>query len=364
METKKYTKKVVVSGYYGMSNYGDDLFGILTYLYYRNFYDIVKVSAPPINTNIKIDYVNIPFVTGSLSKINYAGQISRFFQNGIASLWCDEYILAGGSNLSYNSSYRQRSIPVICKKYFKNIKINGLGLSLGPFNSENETKKYHKLVRNFDYLLVRDNASYREASKNFTDCNIELSFDLAVLGIDKLTNKITKKEGVGISLCHGISYDEIKLIADKIISSDLGAKIFVLNYHESIGDKEMSEKLAVYFKSQGYLKFEIISAGEHTVEDIWNQIGSCEIFFSVRLHGAITAYCHNVPFILYEYQKKCKDYLETVGQEKDLIISSVGLDKALDNLLSNARIPSVSPCDLLNKFDNKLKNSIRAVNEN
>ncbi|EIA3113405.1 polysaccharide pyruvyl transferase family protein [Vibrio cholerae] len=358
MVAKKYDKKIVISGYYGMSNYGDDLFGLLSYLLYSSYYEDVKVSSKKIKTNYMIRYLNIPIITNGIDRCSRVGAISRVLQNVIASLFNDEYILAGGSNLCYNSSVIQRKIPIFTRRLNPRLKIKGIGLSYGPFNDKTEKDTYNEIIKNYSCLMLRDVASFDEASESSCE-NIIPSFDLAILGKEYFNASNEKNIGtIGVSLCHGISDCEVVFLAKKIIDENLNARIFTLNTHVSLGDFAYTNKLVDIFKCHGYEKFELVDSKSHTVEGIWEAIGSCEYFFSVRLHGAITAYAQNIPFILYEYQKKCTDFLDKVGQDNNLIISRSGFEKAIDSLFSLDVSPKVNPDFLLEDFKRKFNKTI------
>lgn len=359
MENKEFNKKLVVSGYYGMSNYGDDLFGLLSYLYFKKFYKDVRISSNKINTKYPLKYLHIPIITDKIGFIGMIGKLSRVLQNILACLWCDVYLLAGGSNLCYNSSVLQRQIPVYVKKLFKDISYCGVGLSLGPFKNEKQKNTYKRIVSNFKYLIVRDSKSL-ELSAEFTLNSIKSGFDLAVLGCElfpkckkselKQTNKV-----IGISLCHGISDEEIEYVARFLNENNIHARIFILNTHDVLGDLKFTEKLIKFLESENNSNYSIISADVFSVEDIWHQIGLCDYFFSVRLHGAITAYCNEVPFILYEYQEKCTDFLDTICQPNKLRVNKsaksiyFGLKTLIFDLNLVNEMPK-SPQSFLDKF--------------
>ena len=84
----------------------------------------------------------------------------------------------------------------------------------------------------------------------------------------------------------------------------------ILNSNESVGDASISKKLSSYL-SDNRVSTEIIEY-ENPVESL-KVISACDMFFSVRLHGGISAYLLNVPFLLVEYHAKCKDFLDYIG---------------------------------------------------
>ena len=51
------------------------------------------------------------------------------------------------------------------------------------------------------------------------------------------------------------------------------------------------------------------------VQETWNEVSSCNLMISTRLHASIFACYAQVPFFLIEYHKKCSDFLSDVGQD-------------------------------------------------
>ncbi|MBF3237318.1 polysaccharide pyruvyl transferase family protein [Aeromonas veronii] len=359
MENKKYNKKIVITGYYGMSNYGDDLFGVLSFLYLSEHYKSVRVSSCNIKTDFDVEYFRIPFVTSRIGRVDKFGKCARVVQNIVSAMWCNKYVLAGGSNLSYNSSLLHRKIPFYIKKYIKNISYNGVGLSFGPFKNHKQELEYCNIVNSFDSFIVRDNQSLVE-SKSLNVRNAALAFDLAVLGCEYfgvVSRPSRSRVVLGISLCHGITHEEIEQIADFLNNNiNVEPRIFVLNFHEKLGDWGLS----IYLQSKLDSEAKIVSAEELSVENIWREIGSCDRFFSVRLHGAITAFCNDVPFVLYEYQQKCTDFINTISQPEHLRIGSdsCGMKNVLTSLINENNASEVINRNVfLEKLKDKLKNS-------
>jgi len=90
-------------------------------------------------------------------------------------------------------------------------------------------------------------------------------------------------------------------------------RIFSLNSHPIHGDNQRSEYVSERLKAAG-IAVELIDYAERGVIGTWRDIAACDAVVSVRLHGAITAYLCGVPFILFEYHKKCSDFLDDIGQ--------------------------------------------------
>jgi polysaccharide pyruvyl transferase WcaK-like protein len=77
-------------------------------------------------------------------------------------------------------------------------------------------------------------------------------------------------------------------------------------------------------------------------------ISSSDLFFSVRLHGAISAYLLEVPFLLVEYHEKCKDFLDYIGFDKEnRILASVAdkvhVSECLESISDSSKNFSVVP---------------------
>jgi polysaccharide pyruvyl transferase WcaK-like protein len=181
-------------------------------------------------------------------------------------------------------------------------------------------------LNGFSYLALRDHESYLTAKEMDLPFEPVAARDLAgVLPIFLGHSQDRERTRLGISLCNyeryksGCSTREKSrntAISEGILAfsreNGVPVTVFVLNTHPVYGDREISMQLAVMLRENG-VDAEVESLDSGPLH-LWEKIGGCRAFFSVRLHGAISAYLQNVPFSLVEYHGKCSAFLEDVGQ--------------------------------------------------
>ena len=117
-------------------------------------------------------------------------------------------------------------------------------------------------------------------------------------------------------------YCDVFINAINQLKNDIDFEIVVLNLneHTHIGDFELCKYVYENLTTQD-VRCELINYKEIGVMSTWETISLLDAYISVRLHGAISAYLCKVPFALYEYHVKCKEFLNDIGQNKSLRIT-------------------------------------------
>ena len=331
------SKKIALTGYYGFSNYGDDLFSLACSWGSREYWSAhdVKIVGPSI-PGVKARY-SVPsfFPRKWYAAPGAMGKFSRLLFLLSAIIQNDLLILAGGSTLSSLGSKYIRKIQYIATKA-KMIQIAGIGVSVGPFLSKNDQHFFLKFLENFSFLSVRDSASYKIIQGLNLKQKSILSKDLAgIVPLALAKQKYVKKTNLlGIALCDYKYQNSITMrisafpkkaifrgIRDFAQNNKISVRIFSLNSHPISGDDTLAADLYKYL-SKVDIEIEIVSFSTERVDKIWQKIAECSAMFSIRLHGAITAYLNDVPFSLVEYHKKCSDFLIDIGQPASLRLSS------------------------------------------
>ena len=321
-------KSIGFSGYYGMANYGDDLFGVVSALAARHYWPSIEVRIIAPRLDCFAAAYGVPsFVPPQLyRRLDVVGLATRATTVlGNAAL-VDKYVYAGGSTFHSGRLDVMRILFWINRRrasYF-----SAIGVSIGPFETISDERATKKLLSYFEYVAVRDKRSYDVVNSFDLDVPLVLAADLA--GTVPLVHK---KKGVararqltditvGFSPCFLIGrareakrYCDCFVNAVRVMSREINfhVKIICLNEHEEVGDVDLcnyakNELAAVDVAS------EVVRYRNLGVLATWDEIAGLDAYFSVRLHGAITAYMCKVPFYLFEYHQKCSDFLELVGK--------------------------------------------------
>lgn len=185
-----------------------------------------------------------------------------------------------------------------------------IGVSIGPVAKKDEGK-LAAILRDIDCFGARDKSSLMFAKRHGLN-QVYLTYDLALgyLGGGK-TDAGTK---VGIAL-HGERYRGrlkskiLDLISGRqefvLISLDRENSAWVKEIHDDIMSCNKNARISV----KSYNGF---------VDEILGIVLECDVFITSKLHGGISAYALNIPFILEEYHPKCTDFLHDIGWRLDL----------------------------------------------
>ena len=355
---------IAFTGYYGMSNFGDDLFGLVCASGAAKFWPQSKTRV--LSTNI--DGVDSDFTVPSwfnrdvYASAGLVGTASRLMFALREASRSQTFILGGGSVLSSQSSGVRDFIYKTSK--FTKLRFAALGVSIGPFSSGNEEKKAKEFLSGFEFISVRDSASYRLTQDFALDTPIVMAGDLAglmpILFDTKVecVNKHTKPT-LGVSMCNyesiiggdeKVEQERNRALTDAMIKVvkrfDARVEVFSLNNHPQFGDDLLAQYICSRL-SEERIEFNLNRHIELGVCEIWKRISYCDTFIGVRLHSAIAAYLNKVPFFLVEYHKKCEDFLDDIGQSSNLRLSATVTDpdkieEVLERLFLVALPPSLS----------------------
>lgn len=322
-----FNSEILFSGYYGHSNTGDDAFlevaswGAEKYWCKSKNIFLAKQASLPVTSKVIKGY---PFTIPKSYRLQRKLLLSS----------TDYLISAGGSTIhSAMQADNIKQLAVDNKKKGSKIKIGGIGVSIGPFNTIRDEKAVIDYLKNIDFLAVRDNTSFNFVSSIDLPYKPVNAFDLAALlpRVYETQDKVhllNSKKVIGISVCPVESIDSnksiqkeydrnnnfIELIKNIDKKENIHFKFFVINGHPTLGDLKLTQETIEKSLPSSY---EIIKYSKNT-RMIWNEISSCDFVLSTRLHAAIFACFSDTPFMLNEYHRKCGDFLDGVSYNEDL----------------------------------------------
>lgn len=341
-------KRFLITGYYGFNNFGDDLFPYVCAQVSERFAEQVEIhTLSPRIPNVKARYV-VPDCLSAFYRSNGAiGSVVRLLFMIYGALVFGDVVLAGGSTLSSGSSNRMRKLQYYLAK-FKVCKLYAIGVSVGPFISENDKSFARKFINKLNFLSVRDEYSLAECNLLGVKVPVENNFDL--VGAIKIPSFLKKeRKSLGLSICNyetfvGGDLEEESSRNEAIfngvlsfleLNKDYKAKIVVLNSNNLLGDQAISEKLKRFLQQNNQL-VDLVSYSNCV--DTFSEISSCQIYMSVRLHGGVVAYLQNVPFVLVEYHRKCRDFLTTIGKDDSARLRGWFGDRDVVNVLNEIKL--------------------------
>ncbi len=319
--------KVAFTGYYGFDNYGDDLFSVVCWLAAQRYWPKVQVSiiVPP-GPHLRGISAKVPGVLPKecYNRTDVLGLACRISSMVRAVIRSDMIIFGGGSVFSTGSLTTIRRLQEWASRH-QLARFAAIGVSFGPFLSRDDEKRCQDFLRNFEYVSVRDQASYEALKSISLPFEPVLARDLAgmlpaLLGKQPIIS--SQKLILGVAPCNNSGGNgwQRDVLFEAVINfakrTDATVRSFILNGHPVFGDEALASDLAERLVKND-ISVEIVRLNDGAL-NVWERIAECNLMLSVRLHGAISAYLCRIPFALVEYHEKCAEFAKDVGQRDQL----------------------------------------------
>lgn len=322
--------RILISGYYGFNNAGDDtvLYGIISSL--KNHdpqVDLAVLSNNPKETEqlfgiTAFNRWNIKEITRELKQ-------------------ADLLLMGGGSLLQDATSPRSviyyLGIVTLAKLLKKPVVFYAQGI--GPITKNFSKQLIKMIVDKVDIITVRDHQSGEDLkSLGVKKAPIHVTADPALIippsqipleigeSITAEYHVDNKKKTVGISVRDWKNEKrykkEIAKMADQFISMDWNVIFIPMQYPSDVSAskeilKEMNNTGAVLIEKQLGFK-EIISL-----------IGNMDFVLGMRLHSIILAAVMNVPFVGISYDPKIDRFVERIGMKSAGDIQEISYESIL-----------------------------------
>lgn len=331
---------VVVSGYYGSKNAGDEamlaaMIEVLSDLEPK--LNITVISANPEDTKKRhgvhaISWIDLGAIVSALRK-------------------ADLMISGGGSLLQNVTSGRSLYyyLGIICLARMLGTKVMLYAQGIGPVYGGFARWLMTTISSRVSLITVRDNGSLEELkSLSIAKPPIEVTADpvLAIHPVDRgIGRAILKKyhaDGakpvVGISVREWRGWtgykDAIAEAADRM-SEELGTRIVFLpmQYPE---DVEAAKQIVSRMKQPATLLDE-----EYTTSELLSIVGNLDLLISVRLHALIFAGVMNIPMVGISYDPKIDRFLDSIGQKPAADLQSVTAEKLMEDVCEKWKLRGV-----------------------
>lgn len=330
--------EILVLGYFGFGNAGDDALGVATVQELKNCNKQYDITATVGKENVFSEYeVNTCELspTKSLKKVYLAEAV----------------IATGGTHLHNYGNLKLPRAKVLLYYFLISLigkisrtELHLLGHGFGPVNDPFSRFTIRVILTWADTVIVRDSDSYQLAD-NYTKS--WLTFDLAALLLP-MANMENNDQTLGISLTPGFKryYDQpgrddklVENLAFILNQNDDrwdGIKVFVMNTEPSGGDIQISRKLIDLLERSNA---ELILY-EHDPNSFIQAIGTVDSLIGMRFHSLVFAYLNSIPAAAISYHPKCNQFQSYVG-----VASSMTTD------IENTAIHRLET--LLNELDSK-----------
>ena len=313
--------RTAFTGYYGMRNFGDDLFGVLCTRAAQTYWRAApRVVGPPLAAAPARSTVPRRYPTRWYGSTGLVGKASRWlsFARGIHD--CDVLVMGGGSVITARESFRKpmmRSRRLAQAMGLQAITHAGCDLAallpvLGPRTAGPASGQGAPVRIGVAPCRYREDGEYAAPSRRRWEEHL------------------------------------IAALADLRRMREVHVDVFSLNEHPRHGDRELARALVDRLRTEGVAAEHRPYASQdplHTVD----ALAACDVVVSARLHGAIVAYLQDVPFMIIDYHPKCRDFADDIGLDASLRVTAdrAGnpFSDALPALLAGERQPRVSRAD-------------------
>lgn len=323
---------IVVSGYYGFGNAGDEamlaaMIEALTDI--EPNVQITVISGNPDDTKRRhgvcaVYRLNYPEIVKALAK--------------------SQLLISGGGSLlqdvtSDRSLYYYLSIMMLAKKLSKPVMLYAQGV--GPVQGTLAQSAMRYIGNMVDLITVRDGGSYEELKRlKVTVPPIYVTADpvLAMHPVDRqIGRNILRKHGqegvaplIGISVREWKEWGHFKQVlshaADRMIE-ELGVRVVFIPM-QCPDDLGVSQKIAGRMKN----KAEVLP-GEYTTSELLSLVGNLDLLIGIRLHALIFAAVMHVPMAGISYDPKIDRFLETIGERHVGTLKTITTGNLMERIL-------------------------------
>lgn len=339
--------RLAFSGYYGMSNYGDDIFAVVSLLGAKRYWQgsSVRLLCPPVEQlNGQFEYPS--FLPSELfARHSLLGTALRATTQVVGAFKASHLIFAGGSVFS-SGALSVRDLVVLSRG--RRADYSAIGVSVGPFSSVADEERVKEKLKMLSYISLRDRVSYERAMSYDLPGKVVEGADLAgtlPLLRSKETAKRSKVEGellrgrpvrIGFSPCFILGREKdaemfcnlfVEAVASLSKEIALQVDVFCLNQHYKVGDVMLSQYVDNVLRKRGVVS-RLLLYKDFGVLNTWDKISQMDAYVGARMHGAVTAYLTGVPFLLFEYHEKCTEFLDYIGKNDSERLKSSDIDKS------------------------------------
>lgn len=321
-------KRILLSGYYGFSNTGDEavLSAIIAGLKSHSAdVEITVLSASPADTAHLHNVSALPRMSIS--------HVTRAIKE------CDLFISGGGSLLQDATSLKSLVYYLLviglAKRYRRKVMI--LGQGIGPLRRGISRKLTARTLSGVDLITVRDSQSAELLRELGVGGKIEVTAD-PTLALDacsaeesaRLWSEAGFRDGddvIALSLRKWPESPELEGMASKALT-EIAQQIpvkFLLVTMQRPQDEVLAHGIA---RSTGLGDRITVQPETWTAEQLLGVLERCRLVLGMRLHALIFAAAAGVPSLGIEYDPKVERFVEATGQ------AGISLDECAEGLLA------------------------------
>ncbi len=310
-------KHILISGYYGFRNLGDE--AIL-----RQLLENLRAARPGDEITVLSHdptWTAEQYGVRSVKRMDPLTLLRELIR-------CDLLISGGGSLLQDATSSRSLSYYLLLLRMAKLLgkKVFLYSQGIGPLREEGNRRRTAKTLRRVDGIVVRDADSHRLLS--------EIGLDVSDIPItaDPVLRSAPPSLAPGAAILQAAGCPPKQANRPRIgwvMKADAAHPDFVARQAEALARLQTERKAEIvllpFFRQQDLpVGQQLLKAlhgsatllnGEYTVEEVLSIIGNLDCLVGVRLHALIFAAVMQVPMLGISYDPKVASFLHALGQE-------------------------------------------------
>jgi polysaccharide pyruvyl transferase CsaB len=341
-ETRNSLKPIIISGYYGFGNCGDEAILMAMIQGFSKYIPKNKIIV----LSYKPEKTKSLYQVDSIYRFDLFSIVSKMKQAGV--------FVSGGGGLLQDVSGKGFSVLYYLGLIFLarlcNIPTIIYGQGIGPITNAINKKLIYLAFKNVNLIIVRDSQSKEFLEKiGILNKKIVVNADTAFLlkkdeipdevrqkyGLENLTSRKTKTPSIGLVIRNSPdiakNYDkkitELAKISDYLVER-YQATLFFIPFQVETDITIIKDVV----QSMKFMKVKIIEE-ELSPAVILSLISKLSILIGMRLHSIIFATITGTPFIAIDYDPKVRKYVYSLELPELLININQLTVKNIDNKL-------------------------------
>lgn len=309
------TKKVVISGYYGFENFGDEaILNVLSNELKKNGFDVTVFSKNPQFTS---------------SKLNVNSVYTFDIRTLVKTIKDTDVLFSGGGSLlqdvtSIKSLFYYLFVIATAIFFKKDVIIFAQGI--GPINNIIGRLLTKILLKRCKYVTVRDKKSYSLLQK--WGLNPDLVSD-PVWNLQLPEYKPKNKIGIQLRSWHSLTDEYLKSLATSV-NKNFATKEIVIYSFQDVLDIDTCLKFEKYLKETNpNIKTKVLNA--MSIDDTSKSFSELQYVIAMRYHACLLALKYGIPTLALSYDEK----VEKIAHRFNLPCSFLNAEENFANLIKD-----------------------------
>lgn len=312
-------RRVLISGYYGVQNTGDDaLLAASAWGARLAFGSSLAIAATASRLPIFPGSSSIRPATPAAQRFRGEARLRRAWE----AFRAQSFLFGGGS--VFHTAEQLNLVRRL-------LDLSGggphlaAGVSLGPFRSVADERACARVLRRLRFVGLRDQESHEMARALAPGIESRLTFDVAPLiaRLDGAPTRPAIRRGIGFALCENegdrsdregdLQRRERIASVLSILKSDFDEEVVFIDFNgdPQRGDLEVHADLAARARN---LRIPVrrVTYDPHPLEML-RTVAGLRAIVAMRLHAAVFAFLTGVPTVMLSYHPKCVGWANQVG---------------------------------------------------